>query len=205
MRLKLRRKRGIKNCYVNLPNNSRFKTEMNKSMSNDDTISLPLKAQFDEKVFFFGYAGGISEEDNTIEVSEGLADNLGLLEGITIEVSIQYTFRHLKMVEFEPITPDDYEIVKHFAEEIEFNLLNQIGVFYNGLVFPCYVGPELQYQIRFKVNIKEKLVERAECFMLSFDAEITIPPKIREKEEAKKEVEARRDIEKESKRKVNSQ
>lgn len=202
MRLKLRKKKGIKNCYVNLPANSKFKTEMNKNMNNEDTISLPLKAIFEDQVLFFGYAGGTCQEGN-IEVSESFANNLNLPEGAPLEVSVQYTFRHLKKVEFEPITPDDYEIVRHFAEEIEFSLLNQIGVFYNGLIFPCHVGPDLQYQIKFKVNIKDKLVERAECFMLSLSAEITIPPKIRENEEVKKEEESKREIVKENKRKVS--
>jgi hypothetical protein len=175
---------------------------MNKNMNNEDTISLPLKVVFEDQVLFFGYAGGTSQEDNTIEVSESLANNLMLPEGAPLEVSIQYTFRHLKKVEFEPITPDDYEIVRHFAEEIEFSLLNQIGVFYNGLIFPCHVGPDLQYQIKFKVNIKDKLIERAECFMLSLSAEITIPPKIRETQEITEEEESKREIVKENKRKV---
>ena len=156
---------------------------------------------FDEQVFFLGYAGGVSEE-NTIELSESLANNLKLPEGAYLEVSVQYTFRHLKKVEFEPITPDDYEIVRHFAEEIEYNLLNQIGVFFNGLVFPCYVGPDLGYRILFKVNIKEKLMTRAECFMLSLQAEISIPPKIRDVQEVQKEEEDKRQSERESRNKV---
>lgn len=110
--------------------------------------------------------------------------------------------RHLKKVEFEPITADDYEIVRHFAEDIEMILLNQIGVFFNGLIFPCYVGPDLQYRILFKVNIKDKLVERMECFMLSLNWEITIPPKTRKIENIKAEEEAQRELVKEKQRKV---
>lgn len=202
MRLKIKKRSGIKNCYVNLPANSAFKREMTKSMVSEDTISLPLRVVFNEQVFFFGYAGGTSISENAIEVSEDLANALKIPDGVVVDVAIQYTFRHLKMVEFEPITPDDYEIVRHFAEEIEFNLLNQIGVFFNGLIFPCYVGPDLQYRILFKVNIKDKLMQRAECFMLSLSAEITIPPKVREIEEIKKEEEEKREQIKENKRKV---
>ena len=135
---------------------------MSRSTTSNDTISLPLKVVFEEQVIFFGYAGGTSEEENTIEVSEELANTLKLPEGAGLDVSIQYTFRHLKQVEFEPITADDFDIVRHFAEEIEFNLLNQIGVFYNGLIFPCFVGPDLQYRVLFKVNIKDKIMERAQ-------------------------------------------
>lgn len=156
---------------------------------------------FDDQVFFLGYAGGVSEE-NTIEISESLANSLRLPQGAFLQVSVQYTFRHLKKVEFEPITPDDYEIVRHFAEEIEYSLLNQIGVFFNGLIFPCYVGPDLQYRILFKVNIKEKLMARAECFMLSLEAEISIPPKIRDAQETVKEEENKRESVKESRQKV---
>lgn len=100
------------------------------------------------------------------------------------------------------MTADDYEIVRHFAEDIEMILLNQIGVFFNGLIFPCYVGPDLQYRILFKVNIKDKLVERMECFMLSLNWEITIPPKTRKTENVKTEEEVQREIIKEKQRKV---
>ena len=100
------------------------------------------------------------------------------------------------------MTADDYEIVRHFAEDIEMILLNQIGVFFNGLIFPCYVGPDLQYRILFKVNIKDKLVERMECFMLSLNWEITIPPKTRKAENVKTEEEVQREIIKEKQRKV---
>lgn len=135
---------------------------MNKNMASDDTISWPLKVTLGDQVFFFGYTGGVSEEQNTIEVAEDLANALNLPDSVPVDVSIMYTFRHLKTVEFEAMTASDYEIVRHFSEEIEVNLLNQIGVFFNGLIFPCHVGPNLQYRILFKVNIKEKLVERAE-------------------------------------------
>ena len=143
---------------------------MNSSanLGSQDTISLPLKVVFNEQIFFFGYAGGTTEESNTIEISEDLANILKLPDGAHLEVSIQYTFRHLKKVEFEPITADDYEIVCHFAEEIEYNLLNQIGVFYNGLLFTCYVGPGLQYRILFKVNIKEKILGKLKTFRFYF-------------------------------------
>lgn len=201
MRLKLAKKNGIKNWYVNLPSNSPFKKEISANTMQDQ-VSLPLKVVFGEQVFFFGYAGGTSEESNTIEVSEDLANVLELPEGAHLEVSIQYTFRHLKRVEFEPITVDDYEIVRHFAEEIEYNLLNQIGVFYNGLMFPCYVGPGLQYRILFKVNIKEKILERAEWFMLSLSAEITIPPKVRNEKQVREDEEEKREIFKEKQQRV---
>jgi len=202
MRLKLRRKKGIKTCSVNLPANSNFKLEMNK-ITNEEAPDLPLKVVFDDRIIFLGYTGGTSQEENTIEISEDLASTLNLPDGVPLEVSIQYTFRHLKKVEFEPITADDYEIVCYFAEQVEENLKNQIGVFFNGLIFPCYVGQDLRYRILFKVNIKDKITERAECFMLSENAEVNVPPKIREPEEVKRQEESKRQKVKEEKRKVS--
>ena len=93
MRLKLKKKGGIKNWYVNLPSNSPFKIEMSRNTYSEDTITLPLKVMFDDHVLFFGYSGGESEESNTIEISEDLANFLKLPDDISLEVSIQYTYR----------------------------------------------------------------------------------------------------------------
>ena len=93
MRLKLKKKGGIKNWYVNLPSNSPFKLEMSRSTYSEDTITLPLKVMFEEQVLFFGYSGGESEDSNTIEIAEDLANYLMLPDGISLEVSIQYTYR----------------------------------------------------------------------------------------------------------------
>ena len=194
---------------MNLPSNSKFTTEFNKIISNQEAISLPLKVVSDERVFFLGYSGGTSQEANTIEISEDFASNLELPDGITLEVSLQYTFRHLKKIEFEPLTPDDYDTVRHFSEEIEENLLNQVGVFFNGMLFTYYAGRDSHYKVRLKVNISNKVAERAEWFMLGINAQISVLSKIRgiddinkEEQKKKKEEEEKRELDKKNKRKV---
>lgn len=203
MRLKLKRVKGVKQWDVKLPATSVFKLSMNK-VDQEENPYLPLKIIFEDRVIFIGYSGGVSEEDNTIEIAEDFASVINLPEGASVEVSIQYTFRHLKKVEFEPLTPDDYDIVVHFQDYIEWNLFNQIGVLYNGLIFPWYVGSNQQYKILFKVNIKDKINERAECFMLNKGAEAEIPPKLRDTDEAKRTEELTHQKIKEHKNKVFS-
>jgi peroxin-1 len=203
MRLKLARVKGVKQCDVKLPANSVFKMSMNK-VDQELNPYLPLKIVFEDQVIFVGYSGGDSEEENTIEIAEDFAKVINLPEGASVEVSIQYTFSYLKKVEFEPLTPDDYDIVVHFQEYIEWNLFNQIGVLYDGLIFPCYVGANQQYKILFKVNIKDKITERTECFMLNKGAEADIPPKLRDTDEFKRKEEIKHQQQKEHKNKVIS-
>ncbi len=49
---------------------------------------------------------------------------------MSLEVSIQHSTRMLKTVQLDTLTQDDYELVEQNAEDVEINLLNQIGIFY---------------------------------------------------------------------------
>lgn len=74
--------------------------------------------------FFLGFAGGNSQEDNTLEISDKLGRLLGLQDGDLVQASCEYSFEKLKEIELEPLTPEDFEIIERNCEFIEEQLLN---------------------------------------------------------------------------------
>jgi hypothetical protein len=45
---------------------------------------------------YFGFAGGISSEENCIEISDQVGRLLGLNEGDLVQAAIEYSFEKLK-------------------------------------------------------------------------------------------------------------
>ena len=73
---------------------------------------------------YFGFAGGISSEENCIEISDQVGRLLGLNDGDLVQAAIEYSFEKLKQIELEPLTPDDFEIIEKNCNFIEEQLLN---------------------------------------------------------------------------------
>ncbi len=103
-----------------------------------------------------------------------------------MEASLEYSFEKLKQLELEPLTPDDFEIIERNAGFIEEQLLNQVGVFYDGQRFNVIIG-EGNVSIRMISKISKQ--SAAKCFYLNVDSELHIAPKLRQtvkKEDEKK-------------------
>lgn len=82
------------------------------------------------RVFFFGFVGGVSAEPNTIEISREAALLLQLDDDMLVQVAIEYSYEKLNAIELDPLTVDDYEVIEQNCNQIEEQLLNQVGVFY---------------------------------------------------------------------------
>ena len=69
--------------------------------------------------FYFGFVGGVSHEEDCVEIGEEVARSLMLEEGMLVQVSVEYSFEKLNALELEPVTVEDYEIVEQNCEQIE--------------------------------------------------------------------------------------
>ena len=68
--------------------------------------------------------GGVSAEPNTIEISQDVANLIGLEDGMLVQVAIEYSYEKLNEIELEPVTVEDYEIIEQNCNQIEEQLLN---------------------------------------------------------------------------------
>lgn len=140
-----------------------------------------------------------------IEMSESLGRLLGLSDGDLVEAAIEYSFERLKQVELEPLTPDDFEVIERNAGYIEEQLLNQVGVFYDGQIFNVLIG-EGNVSVRLITKVQKSQAAQAKCFYLTVDSELHIAPKLRPigKKEATEEVKEEGKIEEEEKNEVDN-
>ena len=97
------------------------------------------------------WSGQSSSAPNTIEMSQYMASLFGLAHGQKTTVRpIKEQIPSGVSVQVEPLTEDDWEIVELHAQFLEEQMLNQVRILYNGLVFPLSIG---QIIIRLKVGI----------------------------------------------------
>jgi hypothetical protein len=93
-----------------------------------------------------------------------------------VDIGVEYSIGNLKKIELEPLTVDDYELIEENTEFIENEILNQIGIFYNDLVFPTVIHFNKIASLRAKIEIDE-----ANCYYLDPDCEILVKPLRRQK------------------------
>jgi hypothetical protein len=140
----------------------------------------PLSSDIGSGDLYFGYSGGTSGEDNTIEISETVGRLIGLQDGDLVQAACEYSFEKLKQIELEPLTPEDFEIVEKNCEFIEEQLLNQVGTFYDRQRFCIFMPDEMQTAVRLISRIRQSQVGAADrssvtkCFFLTVDSELHI-------------------------------
>lgn len=133
---------------------------------------------------YFGFAGGISSEENCIEISDHVGRLLGLNDGDLVQAAIEYSFEKLKQIELEPLTPDDFEIIEKNCNFIEEQLLNQVGVFYDRQKFIISMNDGgVIVRLISKIGRQSAISgnQIAKCFYLTVDSELHIAPKLRPK------------------------
>jgi len=130
-----------------------------------------------QTTFYFGFVGGVSGDNNTLEIGREVASLLGLEDGMLVQVSIEYSYEKLNAIELEPVTVDDYEVVEQNCGQIEEQLLNQVGVFYPTQVFLLFLGATGTQTVRLKAKIDA--ANTSSCFYLTEACELHIIAKVR--------------------------
>ena len=156
MRYRVRLVANLKNNYVKLPADSQLRQAMNLTTAtngissgaflsaNQTSHCSALKIQpvglQPERTFYMGFNSGVSAEANTIELSREAAEMMGLEDDMLVQCSIEYSYEKLIALELEPLTVEDYETIEQNCDQIEEQLLTQVGVFYPGQVFVLFLG-----------------------------------------------------------------
>lgn len=101
-----------------------------------------------------------------------------------VSVQVEYSYQKLQQIELEPATPEDFEIVEQNSNQIEEQLLNQVGVFFRGQTFVLFLGQQGTV-VRLKSVIDARQI--SSCFYLTEACELHIAAKTRPKQAAKQE------------------
>ena len=82
----------------------------------------PIKIQdFSNRAHFhyLGWAGALSDDQSSIEMSESLGRLLGFHQDMLISAQIEYSFEKLDSVELEPLTHVDFQTIEQHSDFIE--------------------------------------------------------------------------------------
>ncbi|MES1910745.1 MAG: hypothetical protein MHM6MM_003280 [Cercozoa sp. M6MM] len=137
-----------RHCFVSLP--ASMARAVGSADSNSGSIVFRLSWRVDNgetQSVFVGSRGGTCA-DGEIHIPTGLAQCLGVREGIRVRVTriSDHIANHMcraKSLELEPKDADDFEIVSINAGSVEHELLGQIDVFnlaHNTTEFPLWVN-----------------------------------------------------------------
>jgi len=172
MKYRLRLSRSIKTNYVALPSTNPFTQSAHLPFTNGPSckaLKLTALSRPDSPIFL-GYAGATSQEQGTVEISYDLARLLNLSENEYVNVQLEYSFEKLPKIELEPLTADDFELIEKNCEFIESEMLNQVGVFYEGQLLVIYLNGNLMARLRSKIESDA----RANCYYLTAESELHI-------------------------------
>ena len=130
-------------CYINLP--ASLAEQIPNSTYNQQQICVPVKITLRQstkhRVLHLGYTGGLSEREGEIEISAAFAKSLQIHQSDFATVERANT--HIPPARKLRITVskvNDYQIVSVNKGQIETQLLNQIQVLFDGIVFPVVFG-----------------------------------------------------------------
>ncbi|KAG6550574.1 hypothetical protein Mapa_007943 [Marchantia paleacea] len=169
------RRVGLHSCFVALPPSL---LEILLSGSNLPPFPVilelkPVSHSAGSTTSFVAWNGAASVSSH-IEVSEALAECLGLLNGARFRVRARSDVAEAETIVVEPATEDDWEILELNAEYLEDHILSEVGVLHERQQFPVWVAGKVVLKLRVTSTIPQGIVK------LVPGAEIVVAPKKRE-------------------------
>ena len=184
----------IKNNYAYLPSDLALLFDNNSINENLQNIKmLTIKKLNSEKFIFLGYMGGLSNKENTLELSLKFGEALNLKSGEYIKLFLleiqtnNFDDKDILMsLSLIPFSNYDYKLIESNSEFFEENLLNQIMIVYDDMVFPFIFFDNKIALIKVNLETKNK------GYVLSQDCEVNvafIPEEQELKNEEKEKIE----------------
>ncbi|KAH8109796.1 AAA-domain-containing protein [Phellopilus nigrolimitatus] len=132
------------------------------------------------------FKGGSTSSDalETIEIDPQFASSLGLHTGDVVEIGLLHDLPIATSVTTEPYSADDWEIIELHAAYVEQNLLSQVRVASVGQEVDVWVFSRTRARLRV-VSFKPTSAKH-EAVLLGTNTEVSIAPKKRVSESAKK-------------------
>lgn len=185
MRFKVVLSRTLRSNYVALPADTHLRQSLpNAGSALCQALKVSLLTTQGASIYL-GFTGAQSAAPRTIELSRELGLLLQIEEDSLVEVQLEYSFQKLASLELEPLTVDDFEVVEQNAGQVEEQLLNQVGVFYQNQVFCLFLGNNGQSIVRLRSVMGGQQASQAACFFLTDQSELHIQAKIRKRPLAK--------------------
>ena len=180
MKCSLKLTPNLNNCYISLP--QKFSSNL-PQVYNEKFISLAIKMHIFSlnSIFYVGYNGKISKNDNEIEISENFAKINNLKENEIVSISIENNKNSLSKIDVYCQNSEDYEIINSKRGIIENSFLNTISVLFSNVKIPVYFSNS-QYII---LEWKNK---NNEFFYINPQSEITIFVNENNKNKQKKKI-----------------
>ena len=94
-----------------------------------------------------------------------------------VSASVEYSYQKLSALELDPLTVADFEIIEQNSDQIEEQLLNQVGVFHANQMFLLFLGAQGTQTVRLRTKISG--TETSSCFFLTECSELHIAAKTR--------------------------
>ena len=169
----------IKDNYVYLP--SEIIEQINANLRIEEKQFsfniVKLKIMNVDNAIYLANTGGVSSKEKCIEISHYFGKSLRIKNGdyakiIELEIKDHELIDNL---ELEPLTHFDYKIIEANPEFFEENMLNQLLVAYDDLVFPFVFSDNTVVYLKVKSNKKNKPL------LISQDCEVEVSYKKEEK------------------------
>ncbi|KAI0310136.1 P-loop containing nucleoside triphosphate hydrolase protein [Amylostereum chailletii] len=114
-------------------------------------------------------------EMETVEIDPQFASGLGFLQGDIVEIGLLHDLPRAKMIEAEPLTADDWEIIELHADHVEGTLLSQVRVAAGGQEVDVWVLGRTRVRLR----VTSLDPPHSKALLLTTDTEVAVAPKAR--------------------------
>ncbi|BGO92769.1 hypothetical protein NBRC10512_007888 [Rhodotorula toruloides] len=180
----------LRNCLANLPLSLHGPLNQRGVAPQSIAVQLSFKHNGQPQQVVLGWTGLPASVGPPVQGSRGTAAlaqdrvemdpqfaamlNVGLSEGLTVNIELLRDLPHATAVNVTPSTADDWEILETNAEFVEMYLLNQVRAVKERMMVGCWVGNSL---IRFVVDSTSPVASPA--VLLTSSTELIVAPKSR--------------------------
>ncbi|EAU91532.2 peroxisome biogenesis factor 1 [Coprinopsis cinerea okayama7 len=123
----------------------------------------------------FNSAQGGQVGFETIEIDPQFAQGLGFMQGDVVEIGLLHDLSIAQMVNTEPVTSDDWEIIEIHASHVESTLLSQVRV--------AKIGQEINVWVLGRTRVRLTVTglepqNKGNALLLTTNTEVSIAPKL---------------------------
>ncbi|KAL1923883.1 uncharacterized protein VTP21DRAFT_6918 [Calcarisporiella thermophila] len=174
----------LRSCFVNLPPS--WASALLDHGRNPHTIVLEISwigEDAEKHRAYVGWSGAatahsafgnINQSGEIIEIDPQFGQSLGIRANEKVQVDFCKNVPDGSMVNVEPYSADDWEIIELHAGYLEENLLRQIRVVYAGQIATIWLHGKTLIRIRVA-----EVHPKSPCVLLNNDAEVVVAPKLR--------------------------
>ncbi|XP_020586378.1 peroxisome biogenesis protein 1 isoform X2 [Phalaenopsis equestris] len=137
MELEVRVVGGIESCFVSLPISLIETLQSTSGGFLPPVLALELRSYSGD--FWRVAWSGSASKSSKIEIGQQVAECISLLNGTKVRVKAIGNLPKASLVNIEPNSEDDWEILELNSEAAEEVILKQVGIVFEGMKFPLWL------------------------------------------------------------------